>query len=296
MIPRGVGFIGLGRMGTPMASRLAAAGHTLTVLDRDPATVTAFTATHPGARTATSPECWADVAVLVLMLPDSATVESVLEPGGAAAALPAGALVLDMSSSEPIRSRALATRLGRAHLRFADAPVSGGVRGAVAGTLSVLFGGSAEDLAGVRPLLEHLARAIIHVGPVGSGHAAKALNNLVSAATISITVEALQVAERFGIPASTMTDVLNGSSGRTNTSENKVAQFMLSGTFGSGFSLALMAKDVGIAADLAADLGRPLEIGTAIASQWRRISGQVDPRVDHTAMYRLVPDPEGPSR
>jgi 3-hydroxyisobutyrate dehydrogenase len=291
-----VGFVGLGRMGTPMASRLVAAGHDLTVLDRDPATVTAFTAAHPGVRTATSPDCWADVAVLVLMLPDSAAVESVLESDGVAAALPAGALVLDMSSSEPIRSRALATRLEHGHLRFADAPVSGGVRGAVAGTLSVLFGGSAEDLAGVRPLLEHLARTVIHVGPVGSGHAAKALNNLVSAATISITVEALQVAERFGIPAATMTDVLNGSSGRTNTSENKVAQFMLSGTFGSGFSLALMAKDVGIAADLAADLGRPLEIGTAIASQWRRISGQVDPRVDHTAMYRLVPDPEGLSR
>jgi 3-hydroxyisobutyrate dehydrogenase len=93
-----------------------------------------------------------------------------------------------------------------------------------------------------------------------------------------------------------MTDVLNGSSGRTNTSENKVAQFMLSGTFGSGFSLALMAKDVGIAADLAVELDRPLEIGTAIASQWRRISAQVDPGVDHTAMYRLVPDPEGLSR
>jgi 3-hydroxyisobutyrate dehydrogenase len=291
-----VGFIGLGRMGTPMASRLVAAGHELTVLDRDPATVAAFTAARAGVRTATSPGCWADVAVLVLMLPDSATVEAVLESGGVAAALPAGALVLDMSSSEPIRSRALATRLGRLSLRFADAPVSGGVRGAVAGTLSVLFGGSPEDLAEVRPLLEQLARTVIHVGPVGAGHAAKALNNLVSAATISITVEALQVAERFGIPAATMTDVLNGSSGRTNTSENKVAQFMLSGTFGSGFSLALMAKDVGIAADLAADLGRPLEIGTAIAAQWRRISGQVDPRVDHTAMYRLVPDPEGPNR
>jgi 3-hydroxyisobutyrate dehydrogenase len=291
-----VGFVGLGRMGTPMASRLVAAGHDLIVRDRDPATVTAFTAANPGARPATSPGCWADVAVLVLMLPDSATVESVLESDGIAAALPAGALVLDMSSSEPIRSRALSVRLAQLHLRFADAPVSGGVRGAVAGTLSVLFGGSAQDLADVRPLLQRLARTVIHVGPVGSGHAAKALNNLVSAATISITVEALQVAERFGIPAATMTEVLNGSSGRTNTSENKVAQFMLSGTFGSGFSLALMAKDVGIAADLAADLGRPLEIGTAIASQWRRISGQVDPRVDHTAVYRLLPDLQGPSR
>jgi 3-hydroxyisobutyrate dehydrogenase len=283
-----IGFIGLGRMGTPMASRLVESGYELTVRDTDPAVMRTFLTAHPGTRAAASPPDWADVDVLILMLPNSAIVEAVLETDGVAGALSTGALVLDMSSSEPLRTRQLAGRLARSGLRFADAPVSGGVRGAAAGTLATLFGGSALDLDIVRPLLNRLARTIIHVGPVGCGHAAKALNNLVSATTVSATVEALRVAERFGIPPSTMTAVLNGSSGRTNTSQNKVEQFMLSGTFDSGFSLALMAKDVRIAADLARELDWPLEIGEAIAAQWRRIAATAEPATDHTAMYALV--------
>lgn len=291
MTPRRVGFVGLGRMGTPMASRLAESGYELTVSDADHAVLHSFLVAHPGTCAGTSASDWADVELLVLMLPDSAIVESVLVTEGLAGRLGAGALVLDMSSSEPLRTRELAARLTDSGLRFADAPVSGGVRGAVAGTLSALFGGSATDLETVRPLLTRLARTIIHVGPVGSGHAAKALNNMVSAATVSITAEALRVAAQFGIPPATMTAVLNGSSGRTNTSENKAGQFMLSGTFDSGFSLALMSKDVNIAADLAERLDWPLEIGEAIAAQWRRIAATAGPAADHTEMYALIGPP-----
>ncbi|MCW2750541.1 MAG: 3-hydroxyisobutyrate dehydrogenase [Aeromicrobium sp.] len=274
-------------MGNPMAAHLHSAGFALTVSDTGAGVVEQFVADHPGVTVATDPAGFADVDMLVLMLPSSAVVEAVLD-GGVANALRPGTLVIDMSSSEPLRTRALAERLSSSGLRLLDAPVSGGVRGAVAGTLSVLVGGAATDLASARPLMEPLAGAVIHVGPVGSGHAAKAINNLISAASVSVTVEGLHLAERFGIAAETMTAVLNSSSGRSNTTENKVAQFMTSGTYGSGFSLQLMAKDVGIAVALARSLGQDTEVADAAAAQWSRVAAQVTPNTDHTAMYELV--------
>ena len=137
-------------------------------------------------------------------------------------------------------------------------------------------------------MLTAMAKTVIRVGEIGSGHAAKALNNLVSAATMSITVEALVVAEAFGISADTMTKVLNSSSGRSNTSESKLAQFMTSGSFDSGFALQLMAKDVGLAIGLARALDRPVEVADHVADQWRRIAAEVTPATDHTQMYTLL--------
>jgi 3-hydroxyisobutyrate dehydrogenase len=283
-----VGFIGLGNMGTPMAGHLAAAGFQLTVSDIAPGVVDRFVAGNPGSAAATGPQSFAAAEALILMLPTSEIVEDVLEGDQVADALPPGCLVIDMSSSEPLRTRALAARLRARGLPMLDAPVSGGVRGARAASLSVLAGGSADDLARATPLLDAMAGTIIHVGDAGSGHAAKALNNLVSAATMSVTVEALSVAEAFGISADTMTKVLNSSSGRSNTSENKVAQFMISGRFDSGFSLALMAKDVGLALGLALALDRPAEVAGHVADQWRRLAGEVGPATDHTQLYTLL--------
>jgi 3-hydroxyisobutyrate dehydrogenase len=290
MVHPNVGFIGLGNMGNPMASRLHAAGFTLTVADTGAGIVERFIADHSGVVVADGPSAFVDVDVLVLMLPSSAVVESVLD-GGLIEALKPGTLIIDMSSSEPLRTRTLAERLIASDLHLLDAPVSGGVRGAVAGTLSVLVGGDADDLVTARPLLKPLAGKVIHVGPVGSGHAAKAINNLVSAASVSVTVEGLRLAESFGIDAETMTAVLNSSSGRSNTSENKVAQFMTSGTYGSGFSLQLMAKDVRIAVALARSLDQDTEVADAAAAQWTRVASDVTPTTDHTAMYELVGGP-----
>lgn len=283
-----IGFVGLGNMGGPMAARLAAEGHRLTVADAAPGVAAAFAAEHPTARAADGNTSFARVRTLVLMLPDSDIVEQVLEGDGLAEALPPGCLVIDMSSSEPLRTRALAPRLADRGLSLLDAPVSGGVRGARAGTLSVLVGGDPQDLERAAPLLRAMARTVVPVGGTGCGHAAKALNNLVSAATVSVTVEALALGEAFGIPPETMTQVLNSSSGRTNTSENKVAQFMTSGSFDSGFALRLMSKDVDIAVGLARSLERPAELSGHVADQWRRISRSVPAHTDHTAMYALL--------
>ena len=283
-----VGFIGLGNMGSPMAAHLVDAGFALTVLDAAPGVTEGFVAEHPTAVAAAGPESFATVQALILMLPTSEIVEDVLEREKVADVLPPGCLVIDMSSSEPLRTRTLAARLRAKGLSMLDAPVSGGVRGARAARLSVLVGGSQEDLTRATPLLNAMAATVIRVGDIGSGHAAKALNNLVSAATMSITVEALVVAEAFGITADTMTTVLNSSSGRSNTSENKLAQFMVSGGFDSGFSLQLMAKDVGLAIGLARALDRPVEVADHVADQWRRIAGEVSPATDHTQMYTLL--------
>ncbi|GAA1003404.1 2-hydroxy-3-oxopropionate reductase [Acrocarpospora pleiomorpha] len=275
-----------------MAAHLADGGYRLTVMDAASGAVDAFVAGHPAAEAAAGPEAFAGVQALILMLPNSAIVEEVLEGDiegdGVADALPPGCLVIDMSSSEPLRTRALAARLHARGLSMLDAPVSGGVRGAKAGTLSALVGGPQDELARATPLLRAMARTIVPVGDIGSGHAAKALNNLVSAATISITVEALALGESFGISPETMTHVLNSSSGRSNTSENKVSQFMTNGSFDSGFSLRLMSKDVDIAVDLARALSRPAEIADGVARQWRRIAGTAPPQADHTEMYTLL--------
>jgi 3-hydroxyisobutyrate dehydrogenase len=286
-----VGFIGLGNMGWPMASRLAGAGYPLTVLDADAAVCAGFVQSNSGVTAAGGPDAFGDVELLILMLPNSAIVEEVLETDAVADSLAGGCLVVDMSSSEPLRTQSLATRLVAKGLRMLDAPVSGGVRGARAGTLSVLVGGDDNDLDFARPLLDAMAARVIHVAGTGTGHAAKALNNLVSAATISITVEAIATGEAFGIAPAVMTQVLNISSGRSNTSENKVMQFMTSGTFDSGFSLQLMSKDVGIATTLAGALDQPAEIANEIARQWRRIASQVTPTTDHTQMYALLGKP-----
>ncbi|MBF4160726.1 NAD(P)-dependent oxidoreductase [Nocardioides acrostichi] len=290
-----IGFIGLGNMGTPMADRLHAAGYPLVVSDIAPGVADSFVATHPGAMAADDQRSLATAELLILMLPNSAVVEGVLEGtgrgDGLAALAGAGSLVVDMSSSDPTRTRALAERLQRLDVRLVDAPVSGGVRGAIAGTLAVMTGGADEDLAEIAPLLEHLAKNVVHVGPVGAGHAAKALNNLVSAASVSVTVEALRVAEAFGIEPEMMNEVLNGSSGRSNTSENKVVQFMTSGTFGSGFALQLMAKDVAIALEVARSLGFRTDVSDAVGQQWRTVAAEVAPATDHTEMYRLVGGP-----
>ena len=283
-----VGFVGLGKMGGPMAGRLAAAGYPLVVSDAGPGIAASFSSDHH-AVAATGPKDFAGVDVLILMLPDSDVVESVLDD--LAPVLRSGALVVDMSSAEPLRTRALAARLVAGGLRFVDAPVSGGVRGAVAGTLAVLTGGDEASLTEIRPLLGVLGSTVLAVGPVGSGHAAKALNNLVSAATLSVTVEALRLGEEFGIAPSTMNAVLNSSSGRSNTSENKVAQFMLDGGYGSGFALRLMAKDVRIAVDLARSLAQRAEIADRVAEQWSRVAAEVTPQTDHTAMYELIGGP-----
>lgn len=284
-----IGLIGLGNMGFPMGERLSAAEHRLIVSDRDAVAVERFLARNPSARPATQPSDWREADVIITMLPNSDIVEAVLlGPAGLAAAASFNTLFVDMSSSDPLRSRAVGQSLEQQGMRYLDAPVSGGVRGAQAGQLAIMVGGRWQDLEEAKEIFDVLGKSVIHVGSAGSGHAAKALNNLVSAASVVATVEALHIGAGFGIDPATLTEVLNASSGRSNTSENKVAQFMLSGTYASGFPIGLMAKDIRIATGLADGLGLKAPFSHDCEAIWQSALDAGHGAEDHTRMYEIL--------
>lgn len=285
--PQRIGFIGLGMMGTPMTACLAKAGFELFLADADAGRLHEVQTTLNASALTVENARFLDI--LITMLPNSNIVENVLlGEGGWAASLAPQAVVIDMSSSEPARSRELGQQLKTLNLDYLDAPVSGGVKRAVDGSLAILVGGDAEVMQRCRPVLDAMGKNILHIGEAGSGHAAKALNNFVSAAGLMATVEALHVAKRFGIDPGVMVDVLNASSGGSNTSLNKARQFMLSGTFGSGFSMQLMNKDLKIAKGLSDALDYPMIFGQSAIKIWNDVAQDATPTTDHTEMYRML--------
>jgi 3-hydroxyisobutyrate dehydrogenase len=247
---------------------------------------------HPGSIAAGGLGAFSAAAVVLTSLPDSTAVDSVVlgtaSEAGLIDILSAGAAVIDMSSAEPMRSRALARELGERGLHFLDAPVSGGLKRALEGSLSIMVGGEAAQYEAHRDLLRQIGSTIRHVGGAGAGHALKALNNYVSAAGLVATVEALLVGQEFGLDAEVMTDVLNDSTGRNNTTESKVKQFMLSGAFNSGFSLGLMAKDIRTAVQLGESLGWQMRLGQAVAGVWSDAADELPALADHTEMHRYL--------
>lgn len=291
-----IGFIGLGTMGTPMARRLAEAGFPLVLHDVD-AGATARTAAGTGGETAPSPRALAArCRTVILMLPDSRIVSKVVEDPdtGLLAALRAGemasgAIVVDMSSSDPTETRRLGPLLAAAGARLLDAPVSGGVKRALAGTLAILLGGDdPEALAQVGPVLAPMGTALA-TGGLGSGHATKALNNYVSAAGLVAACEAVIVGRAFGLDPQTLIDAINASTGRNNSTENKMSQFVLNARFAdAGFAMALMAKDVGLAARLAESVGAGVPGIPGAGDLWARASAALGPGADHTEMFRYL--------
>lgn len=276
-------FVGLGKMGLPMAMQLAAAGLRVRGLDKSDGALAASEAA--GIQRTGADDEPADIVITVL--PDDAVVhEALLGAGGLADRMAPGGLVIEMSSSAPKGTIQTAAALEERGLTLVDAPVSGGVVRAEKGDLAIMVGGTDDDVARARPVLEPMARSIVHAGPVGAGHAAKALNNFVSATGLVATCQALIVAERFGIAPETMTDVLNGSSGKTNTSEAKLRPFILSGRYDSGFALALMAKDLGIANTLAKQLRIDADEMDQAVARWVGAAEALGPEADHTEMHR----------
>jgi 3-hydroxyisobutyrate dehydrogenase len=226
------------------------------------------------------------------MLPDSKAVRAAVlgrDGPGIVQSMRAGSVVVDMSSSYPLDTRALGEELARKGIGLVDAPVSGGVPKAVAGTLAIMAGGDAALIDRIEPILR--AMGTVHrTGPLGSGHAMKALNNYVSAAGLIAACEALAIGQRFGLDGHVMTRVLNASTGRNNTTENKVERYMLSGRFDSGFALALMEKDVGMARSLADAIGVEAEELGHVLSILGKALRALGPAADHTAVYKYVTD------
>ena len=280
----GVGFIGLGNMGWPMASNLVAAGHDVVVHDADPARAEAFAAQR-GGRVAAGPADFGAVEALITMLPDDRVVASVLLDDGVATALPPGAVVIDMSSSNPIGTQRLGEQL-RDGIALVDAPVSGGVPRAEDGTLSIMAGGSDTAVERVTPLLEVLGDRVFRTGDLGSGHAMKALNNFLAAAAYSAATEALAVGRRFGLDPKTMFDIVNTSTGRSFSSEVVLRGNVVTGRYATGFALGLLAKDVGIAADLAEALQVDTPALELVSRRWAEAAAALGAGADHSEAHK----------
>jgi 3-hydroxyisobutyrate dehydrogenase len=244
-------------MGWPMARNLARAGMRTIVHDLDGERCARFV-TEFGGSAAAGPGDFASVGVLVTMLPDAAAVAAATTEwqGGIATALAAGAVVVDMSSSSPLGTLALGRRLTPLGVGLVDAPVSGGIRGADAGTLTLMVGGDDEQaIERAQPVLTVVGARQFRTGPLGSGHAMKALNNFCAAASYTSAAEALAIGRRFGLRGDVMLDVLNASSGRSFATEVVLKDEVVTGRYGTGFALALLAKDASIATELARDAG-----------------------------------------
>ncbi|HKX19974.1 MAG TPA: NAD(P)-dependent oxidoreductase, partial [bacterium] len=227
--------------------------------------------------------------VVITMLPDGPAVErAAYGEGGFVAAARKGQTLLEMTSSHPSVTRRLAAELTARGVGVLDAPVSGGVRGAEGGTLCVMVGGPAALLESQRPVLESFGR-IVHVGDrPGDGDVVKTINNLMSATTVWSAVEAVALARRAGVAPGRMLEAVNLSSGRSNTTETKIAQYMLPRRFTAGFTVAQYLKDLDICLDVAAGLDVPMLLGEALRQAWRAAAQSGLSAEDHTALITLV--------
>jgi 3-hydroxyisobutyrate dehydrogenase len=283
--PAAVTVIGLGNMGAPMAARLVGAGFAVTGFDVSEAARRKFESA--GGRTAgTLAAAVAAADVVITLLPNGKIVREAM--ADARAHLKPTSILLDMSSSDPIGTRSLGEELIAAGLEFVDAPVSGGVKRAANGALAIMVGGAAATIDRIAAVLAAMGTSIFRTGALGSGHAMKALNNYVSAAGLIAAVEALRVGQSFGLDPGVMTDILNVSSGRNNTTELKLKQFIISENFDAGFPLRLMAKDVRTADDMAHALGIATPLADQCAELWDAAARALGEKADHTEIIRFL--------
>ena len=287
-----IAFVGLGLMGVPMAKNLLKAGYQIAGFDLNPEVAAKFL-DDKGFQFVSSPvQAIQDANLTILMLPDSTIVDALLwgsnGSAGIAAELRKNSYLIDMSSSSPISSKENNQKLEKLGIKFVDAPVSGGVKKAMDGSLAIIVGGKKEYFGEIYPLLECMGKSIVRVGDAGAAHAVKALNNYVSAAGLIAASEALNAANKFGLDPHLVNQVFNASTGRNNTTENKVENFMLNDAFNSGFSLALMRKDVQIALNFIENM----HCYSSLAKQCVLTAKEADEKLgkgaDHTAMFDYV--------
>jgi len=284
-----VAFLGLGAIGRPMAARIVAGGHSVAVWNRTTERAQSFAA-ESGARHASTP---ADAArgaeVVITCLPTSRDVEGLLDgPDGLLAAIQKGATLVDCTSGDPAGCRRIAARLAERGVAFIDAPVSGGVVGAESGTLTVMIGGDADVIARVQPVLDSFGKNIVHCGEIGAGDAVKAVNNALLAIHVWTTAEGLATLAKAGIDPAIALQVINASSGRSNTSMNLFPERVLTRAFPRTFRLALLEKDLGIAAEVARDQRVPTPMIQLASELFRIARSELGEVADHVEAARLV--------
>ena len=289
-----IGFIGLGNMGKPMAGHIASAGYDLMVFDIS-SELSFSVAKDIGSSIANNLEevgVFSDI--IITCLPNGKIVQDVMTgTGKLGQIMESGNLLVDMSSSDPIETGQLGDSLKDLGINMIDAPVSGGVKGAHAGTLTIITGGNREDYERAEPVLNVLGKKVFYSGRLGCGQAMKALNNLCSATGLLIVAEALKAGEEFGLNPDMMIDVLNVSTGRNNSTENKVKQFILSGEYEkAGFAMDLMVKDISTAVSFAEELKVFMPLGSKAVNVWAEALASLGGKPDHTEIARWVKNVE----
>ncbi len=289
---REIGFVGVGRMGNPMARTLMRAGARLVVYDVNGEAATRVA--EAGARLAASPAEAADGKdVIVTMLPSSPQVEEVaLGPRGLVDVMRPGSTLLEMSTIAPLTTRKIGARLAARGIKMVDAPVVGGQAGAESGTLTLMVGGEPDAVDGVKDILETLGGKIHYVGPLGNGEVVKLIGNLAGAILTAASCEALVLGVKAGVPAATIADVLKTTVGGWLW-ERTIPQKVLKGDFEPGFTADLMHKDLGLAIQTAHELRVPLPIGSAVRERYTEVQGRGLGGKDWTVILRLLEEASG---
>lgn len=289
-----VAFLGLGAIGAPMARHLAQHPFELTVWNRTEEKARAFALMHRVVAAKTAREAVQDADIAVTCLPSSREVRELLESeSGIFSAMSPGSLLVDCTSGDPFTSRQIATRLAERSVSFIDAPVSGGVKGAESGTLTVMCGGDDDSVDRARPVLERFGKKIVHCGGVGAGDAVKAMNQALLAIHIWSAGEALAVLAKLGVDTRLALDVINGSSGRSNASENLFTERVMDRAFPRTFKLALLDKDVAIAASIAGENGVPAPFIELARRLFGEAHGLLGEDADHVEAVKVIEERAG---
>ena len=276
---KNVGFIGLGAMGSVMAPLIVKAGYHVfgydihTKIDKS-----------SGIKQVSNIRDLSNLDVIIFMLPDGKIVADVTDE---LLQNNIKSILIDMSSSDPRDTKQLGKKLKIKNIKFLDAPVSGGVSRAKIGELMIMAGGNEDHIESVQELLSVMGK-VQYAGPLGSGHAIKALNNYVSAAGLIASFEALATARSFGIEPDNFLKIINGATGKNNTTEVKLDKFVISEKFNSGFALDLMVKDVSIADSLIKDLSADKPLSENVSNYLSKSLAELGKNSDHTEVYKVL--------
>jgi 3-hydroxyisobutyrate dehydrogenase len=285
-----VAFLGLGAIGTPMARQISQETQfSLRVWNRNADKAARFAGQYKATHAETPRAAAVGAQFVVTCLSTSADVESLLDGhNGLEEGLSPGAVLIDCTSGDPATSRRIAERLVKKGVSFLDAPVSGGVAGAEIGTLTVMIGGDAAVLAQAMPVIEAFGEKIVHCGPVGTGHAVKAINQALLAIHIWSLGEGLTTLARMGVKPDVAIDIINASSGRSNSSQNLFPQRVLTRAFPRTFRLALLDKDVGIAARAAREQKVPAPLTQLVAELMTMAHRELGEEADHVEAVKVI--------
>ncbi|HBX80688.1 MAG TPA: 2-hydroxy-3-oxopropionate reductase [Propionibacteriaceae bacterium] len=282
-----IGIVGLGIMGLPMMKNLIAAGHQVAGYDRNADSVAKLVEAG-GTAAGSVAETVAGADIFITMVPDSPQVQDVVySEGGLLQSAPAGLLYIDMSSIRPDVAAAVAESCREKGIRPLDAPVSGGEKGAIEGTLSIMVGGDEADFAEALPVLEAMGKTVVHLGPSGSGQTVKAANQLIVGGTYELIAEAIVFLEAYGVDTAAALRVLGGGLAGSRIMEIK-GESMLKREFAPGFRIDLHHKDMGIVTAAAREAGVAIPLGALVAQLIGALRAQGDGGLDHSALLRGV--------